>query len=192
MKRIIFLAVLALIFASPAYAASVGHYPSVFVDDGCTDDFNAPGTRTQALAALVLSPAVQTSGASDIGCDHDPRIRETALTESTTFGPFKMPHGRTGIIVFADANDVTADAGTWTIEILRGRPVDMVAVVAATTASQNSEGDVSFGFGPDDQNAVTMSTNAAEIDATIPSTFWIKLKFGTATAWEGTLSWVAF
>jgi hypothetical protein len=192
MIRALFLAVIAVLFAAPAYAASIGHYPYVLVDDGCTDSYNAPITSTEANAQLALQPVVQTSGSADGGCDHDARIREPAIVADTTFGPLRLPAGATGIIVFADANDVTADAGTWTIEILRARPVDMVAVVAATTASQNSEGDVSFGFGPDDRNAVTMSTNSAEIDATVPSTFWVKLKLGTATAWDGTLSWSAY
>ena len=192
MKRTLFLAVLAVIFASPAYAASVGHYPQVFLDDGCTDAYNAPGTYTVAQAALALQPAVQTSGAADIGCDHDARIRETALVADTTFGPFRMPKGKTGIIVFADANVVSNDTDTWTIEILRARPVDMVAVVVATTGSQATEGDKSYGFHPLLMHAVSASTATEEVDVVVPNMFWIKLNLGTATSWDGTLSWVAF
>jgi hypothetical protein len=192
MIRALFFAVIAVLFAAPAYAASVGNYPNVFVDDGCTDSFNAPATRATALLALALQPAIQTSGSADIGCDHDPRIRETAIVADTTFGPFKMPAGKTGIIVFADANTVSGGTDTWTIEIMRARPVDMVAVVAATTGSQATQGDKSFGFHPLLQHAVSMSTATEEIDATIPRMFWIKLNLGTATSWDGTLSWVAF
>jgi hypothetical protein len=192
MIRVLFFAVIAVLFAAPAYAASVGHYPNVLVDDGCTDSFNAPATRATALLALALQPAIQTSGAADIGCDHDPRIRETAIVADTTFGPLKLPAGATGIIVFADSNIVSNDTDTWAIEILRARPVDMVAVVAATSSALATESDHIVGFGPDDRNAVTMSTATEEIDATIPRMFWIRLNLGTATSWDGTLSWAAY
>jgi hypothetical protein len=192
MKRVLFFAAIAVLFAAPAYAASIGHYPHVLVDDGCTDSYNAPGTYTQAQAALALPPAIQTSGSADVGCDHDARIRETALVADTTFGPFKLPAGATGIIVFADSNIVSNDTDTWAIEILRARPVDRVAVVAATSSALATESDHIVGFGPDDRNAVTMSTATEEIDATVPSTFWIRLNLGTATSWDGTLSWAAY
>jgi hypothetical protein len=202
MIRTLFFAAIAVLFAAPAYAASIGHYPHVFVDDGCTDSFNAPATRATALLALVLQPAIQTSGAADIGCDHDPRIRETAIVADTTFGPFKMPPGKTGIVVFADSNVVSNNTDTWVIEILRARPVDMMAVVAATSSALATEADHSVGFHPLLQHAVSMPAGAAheEVDAVIPATFYIRLNIntgvdgtgGTATSWDGTLSWVAF
>jgi hypothetical protein len=188
------LACLLVSFAPTAHAASVGHYPWVFVDDGCTDSYNAPGTYVQAQAALVLLPAVQTSGSADIGCDHDPRIRETAIVADTNFGPFTMPKGKTGIIVFADANIVSGDTETWSIKILRARPVDMVAVIAAESSDLATEADHSVGFHPLLQAAVTMPAGAAheEVDAIIPRVFWIQLELVSATSWDGTLSWVAF
>jgi hypothetical protein len=196
MKLILFFAAIAVLFAAPAHAASVGSYPNVFVDDGCTDSFNAPGTYAQAQAALdrLPRPAVQTTGSSDFGCDHDPRIRETAITADTNFGPFKMPHGRTGLLVFADANIVSGDTQTWVIEILRARPVDMVAVVAGASSALATEADHTIAFHPLLQHAVSMPAGAAheEVDMVIPELFWIRLNLGTATSWDGTLSWVAF
>jgi hypothetical protein len=134
---------------------------------------------------------VQTSGASDAGCDHDARIRETAIVADTTFGPFRMPKGKTGIIVFADANIVSGDTDTWVIEILRARPVDMVAVVVDESSALATEADHVVAFHPLLQAAVSM-TGAEEHDVVMPRTFWIKLNLGTATSWDGTLSWVAF
>jgi hypothetical protein len=145
-------------------------------------------------------PPVQTSGAADAGCDHDARIREVAITADTTFGPFRMPAGKTGIIVFADSNVVSNDTDTWIIEILRARPVDMMTVVAAASSALATEADHSVGFHPLLQHAVSMSTATEEIDATIPAVFYIRINIntgvdgtgGTATSWDGTLSWVAF
>jgi hypothetical protein len=192
MIRALFLAVIAVLFAAPAYAASIGHYPHVLVDDGCTDSYNAPTSAATAAAQLALQPQIQTSGTSDAGCDHDARILEIAIVADKTFGPLKLPAGATGIIVFADANIVSNDTDTWTIEIMRARPVDRVAVIAATSSALATESDHIIGFGPDLRNAVTMSTATEEIDATVPSTFWIKLNLGTATSWDGTLSWAAY
>jgi hypothetical protein len=195
MKQGLFLAVLAVLIASPAYATSLGHYPNVLIDDGCTDSFNAPATRAAALLALALQPAIQTSGAADAGCDHDPRIRETAIVvDDTTWGPFKMPAGKTGLLVFADANVVSGDTETWVIEIIRARPIDMVAVVAAASSALATEADHTIAFHPLLQHAVSMPAGASheEVDAVIPSLFYIRLNFGTATSWDGTLSWVAF
>jgi hypothetical protein len=189
MIRTLFFAAIAVLFAAPAYAASIGSYPHVFVDDGCTDSYNAPGTYTQAQAALGLRAAVQTSGASDYGCDHDPRIRETALVADTTFGPFRMPLGTTGILVYADANTVSGGTDTWAIEILRARPVDRVVVIAATTASQATQGDKIFGFHPLLEAAVSNLSATGEIDIVMPRIFWIRMQLGTATSWDGTLSW---
>jgi len=182
-------AVIAVLIAAPAYAASVGHYPAVMLDDGCTDSYNAPGTYTQAQAALVLLPATQTSGSADYGCDHDARIRETALVADTSFGPFNMPTGATGITVFADANVVSNNTDTWTIEILADRPVDRVAYIVATTGSQATEGDKHYGFHPLLEAAVSTSTATEEIDVIMPTIFWIKLNLGTATSLDVTLSW---
>jgi hypothetical protein len=194
MIRALFLAVIAVLFAAPAYAASIGHYPYVLVDDGCTDSYNAPITANQAQAQMALQPAVQISGAADGGCDHDARIREPAIVADTTFGPFKMPAGKTGIIVFADANIVSGDTETWVIEILRARPVDMMAVVAAASSALATEADHTVAFHPLLQHAVTMPAGAAheEVDTVIPRMFWIRLNLGTATSWDGTLSWSAF
>jgi hypothetical protein len=184
--NILFAALFALLlFAWPAFAANEGSYPHTIVDAGCTDDNATPAPR--ATPSTVLRNAVQTGGAADGFCDHDSRIVQSTLTEDTDFGPFSFAPGHTGILVYVDADDVTADNGTWSIRLRTKRPHDGVIFPFASSGEKNSEGNTSVSFGP-----VSGIGAVTDVDTNIPREFYIQYDEVLATAWDGAISWIYY
>jgi len=186
-QSILFWVLAAFVLALPAQAANEGHYPSTIVDANCTDARTTPAAAGQTAAR----PEIQISGTADGYCDHDSRIRKSAITADTTFGPFTMPPGSRGILLFVDADTVSNDTDTWSIDLAVVKPDSLAKVVVDSTASQATEGDKSFGFVPALMGADTGAATG-DIDVFVPKQFYLVLNLGTATSWAGSISWVAF
>jgi len=184
---LLFLMALAVLFATPALAANEGYYPSTVVDANCTDTNDTPA----AAGEVGARPGYQTSGSADGYCDHDSRILEEPVTADTTFGPFKLPPGSTGIVLFVDPDAVSGDTDTWKFDVLVNKPDDGTKVAVATTGSVATEGDKSYGFLPALQGA-SSGAATADVDVFVPVTFYILLDVISATSWDGSVSWVAF
>ncbi len=185
-KRLLFLILALLLIAAPAFAINEGHYPKTVFDTNCTDTNDTPA----APGEVGARPGVQTSGSGDGFCDHDSRIVSAAVTADITFGPFALPNGATGIIVWVDADVVSNDTDTWDIDILIQKPHDLAFVALDSSGSQSTEGAKSFGFSP----ALLSADNGAttQIDVSMHPVFFIRLDLGTATSWDGSISWRSF
>lgn len=162
-------------------------YPQVLMDSGCIDTNNVPAAQTGGS----IRPAAQTSGTGDGYCDHDSRVREAAITADTSFGPFKRKPGRMGVRVFADSDVVSGDTNTWSLEILAARPHEPAVFDVVETEELATEANHVVSFGPNllyDVAGVGNSNN----NCAIPPTFYINMKFGTATSWDGNISWYQY
>ena len=186
MARTILLAILVALWALPAFAVDTTRYPQVLMDSTCTDTNDTPAAQSGGSTR----PAVQTSGSADGYCDHDSRIREATLTADTVWGPFFRAPDMVGVRLYLDADDVTADAGTWNIEILHLRPHEAVYDVIGTKQF-SAEGNITTSFGPTLLYNQVASTGT-ETAAAIPQRFYIRYTEGTATAWDGNMSWYQY
>ena len=188
MRRALLLAFLIALWAFPAFAVNEGHYPQTIVDTNCTDAQNTPAAPGEGGAR----PQVQTSGSADGYCDHDARIVAAAITVDTVFGPFKTG-GSAAVVIWADADVVSNDTDTWQIDIIFYQPHDNTLRIAHAVATQTTEGNKYFIIGPagwDDIGVQPAPT--ANIVGNLPDPFYIQLKLGTATSWDGSISWRKF
>jgi hypothetical protein len=133
---------------------------------------------------------VQETGSGDGLCDHDSRIVQAAITADTVFGPFKMPPGTRGIIIWADADVVSNNTDTWQIRIVDYRPHDNLFRPIHNPGSQSTEGAKSFIIGPAYDKGLGSVT--ATVTGNLPRPFWIQLELLSASSWAGSLSWAAF
>ena len=186
MRRALLLTFLIALWALPAYAANTSSYPATLVDSSCTDTNDAPA----AQAGGVVPPAAQTSGTADGFCDHDSRIREAAISAATRWGPFAKKPGKVGIYIFLDADDVTADAGTWDVELQFLRPHEAVYEVVGTNQF-SAEGNTGYFFGPTDIYSTPIRSMTGK-DSWLPDVFYIYLNLASATAWEGNIAFIQY
>ena len=187
MKRLLLFALFAALFAWPALAVNDGSYPQTILDDTCTDSNDTPAAQTGGW----VRPPVQASGSADGFCDHDSRIRETALTASTEFGPFTLPNGTRGVVLIVDANVVSNDTDTWRPALSFMIPATQSTTTLALGASTATEAVHYFSFAPGEY-ATPAIVGVANVDVAVPRRFYINLNLQTATSWEGIISWYAY
>lgn len=186
MTRTILLALLVALWALPATAVDVGHYPSTLVDDTCTDSNDTP-----AAGPKGMRPAVQISGSADGFCDHDSRIIEVAIEANAVFGPFKRAPDSRGIVIFADANVVSNDTETWKVALQVMIPATGTLTTVGLGTERATEALHLNGFGSGEYGTPAM-TGVSHIDVALPLVFYINLNLVTATSWEGLISWVSY
>ena len=171
-----------LAFTLPAYGAGEV-YPTVLVDQGCTDSFDTPAAAT----AFVLPPAVQISGSADGNCDHDSRILTGALTADTTFGPLRG--GKTAcVLVFADGNTVTGGDTKWGIIVQVKQPHndEMQAVDSSALLTGVTDGEFLIGL----PTGYSYGSLDESLNARLPGAWFLVLDLNTATSWTGEISLV--
>ncbi len=171
-----------LVFVLPVYGAGEV-YPTVLVDQGCTDSFDTPAAATE----FVLPPSVQTSGSGDGNCDHDSRILTGALVADTTFGPLRG--GKTAcVLVFADGNTVTGGDTKWGIVVQIKQPHndEMQSIDSSVLLTGVTDGEWMIGL----PTGYSYGSLDESLNARLPGAWFLVLDLNTATSWTGEISLV--
>jgi hypothetical protein len=178
-----------MLLAVPAWAVDTTVYPQTLVDSTCTDSEDVPTAVTPGTSHLGRfnpKPAIQLTGSADGFCDHDSRIRTTAVTPfaaDVDFGPFAKGDIQ-GIFLYVDGDAVTGGDTKYQMSLLGVKPHDGALIVLQTATEATGNGNVIFAFGSE----LGTPTPTVEAEAPLPKTFYIQLDLNTADSWDGDIS----
>jgi hypothetical protein len=195
MYRFILFWALMVLLAAPAFAADTNRYPYTLIDQTCTDSYDVPAATTPGLVTIGIGgayqppPAAQISGSGDGYCDNDSRIVTGNITADTLFGPFQLPEGARGFLLFWDLITISGGAtNDMNFRIYVKKPHNLEdAQISAVTTTIDAAADVYYDFGPAPLDRALQGP-ASEVAVIFPKPFYIHLNVLTATLVNGELS----
>jgi len=175
------------LWAAPSLAANEGAFPLLLHSTGCANAFDT-------VSPTAFDRYLQMSGSPDAFCDFDYRVRQTAISSTTLFGPIsvaELVRASGGISplrmvrIRAFGSTVAPGGGTWDFRVLSPSPIDTASFMTHDV-SPSIPGQVLRTI--DLGNRATLSEETDDAFPTgIPGEFYIQLTLGTATSWTGTL-----